>query len=377
MSEVGDDRAGRAARAAVIAAYVVACLEVVLMSTPFAAYFYGVYSPVLSILKASPNLLWLDEFFLSHISEPRSPLLQILKRGGVVLAAVGLLSFLTHAAYLYWVRFRHGAVATRLLYAWVRHPQYLALMVAGVGLTLMWPRFLGVVLLLLMCVTYDALARFEERRMTARHADAYERYAGRRARFVPGGPGERLSRLLFGWLPGKRLRVGFAWVCVWALSLAAAFTLRGHSVGQLTTIVLPESPSTLFLAFDAPDGDAARRAAIDALRVSSGDATARGSSSIVYLVWEKKLLRHFLIDGGVAQASVGLDSIPDAGHYAVLADVRVPRDGGARTDPRTALTLRAVRSLRSVLCVATDRTSPHEISSGSLRIHAHASLPVL
>lgn len=368
------DGVERAATATVIGVYVVACLEVAVMSTPFAAYFYGVYSPVLTLFEASPNLRWLDAFFMSHISHPDSVLLTVLKKSGIVLAAVGLLSFLTHALYLYWVRFRHRRVATRLLYAWVRHPQYVALMVAGAGLAIIWPRFLSVVLLLVMCVTYDALARLEERRMVERHGDDYSGYAAHKGRFLPGGPGERLSRILLGWLPGKQWRVAFSWAGVWAISLSAAFLLRGHSVGQLTTFVLSASPDTLYLAFDAPDAAVARGAAED-VSIATREVAPCSSRTLVYLIWEKKRLRHFLIDGGVAQDCVRLDAIPDADHYVVLSDVEAPGHPGTRA----ALRLSAVRTLRRVICVSAnpDGGSTWRFFAESLVTLPHASLPVL
>ena len=151
-------------------------------------------------------MIWLSDFFIPHLSTPKSSLFLILTRAPRYLLHIGLASFVVHIAYLYWIKFVKKRVATRLLYRYVRHPQYLSFAVAGVGLVFHWPRFINVILFFLMLFAYYALARSEEARMERRHGEAYRTYKQKTAMFFPGRAGERVMGVTFGWLPQTPLR---------------------------------------------------------------------------------------------------------------------------------------------------------------------------
>ena len=144
---------------AALGVYGLAILEIAVMSTPFAAFYYSLTAPLLSFVVESPRLVWLSEFFITHLSEPEAPLLILIKNLISLLAPLGLAGFTVHAIYLYWMKFARRTVATHLLYAWVRHPQYACWIVAGAGLTVMWPRFANLLLWIFMGAAYYALAR--------------------------------------------------------------------------------------------------------------------------------------------------------------------------------------------------------------------------
>jgi hypothetical protein len=139
-------------------------------------------------------------------------------------------------------------VATRGLYRYVRHPQYLALRGWGVGMSILWPRFIVLATLSVMCLLYDFLARDEERRMLALFGEAYARYQRETGRFVPRAiesPFAFVARLA----PNRAGRGMVAAVLVIALVLGAGFlcravTLRSlpfASVRNLTLVpILPE-----------------------------------------------------------------------------------------------------------------------------------------
>ncbi len=57
--------------------YAAATLEMIIMVTPFAAYFYSVYTPLLHGLEASAATAWLPQFFLPHLLVPRHGLQQL------------------------------------------------------------------------------------------------------------------------------------------------------------------------------------------------------------------------------------------------------------------------------------------------------------
>jgi protein-S-isoprenylcysteine O-methyltransferase Ste14 len=76
-------------------------------------------------------------------------------------------------------------VATHGFYAVIRHPQYTGLILAGLGLTILWPRFLTLEFLALMVFLYFLLARDEEQRMLRAHPEAYPAYQQRTGMFWP------------------------------------------------------------------------------------------------------------------------------------------------------------------------------------------------
>ena len=145
--------------------YFVIALEVLIMISPFAAFFYAVFNPVLLFLARWPESRWLAAFFLPHMVLPPGLFLKAIRVAGSVLFVGGTLIFLVCAGQVYSGKlFRRGPVSGGL-YRWIRHPQYLALSLAGLGLAILWPRFLTIVLWTVMVGLYVLLARDEERRM--------------------------------------------------------------------------------------------------------------------------------------------------------------------------------------------------------------------
>jgi protein-S-isoprenylcysteine O-methyltransferase Ste14 len=84
---------------------------------------------------------------------------------------------------------RRGVLAVRGPYGVVRHPQYLGLLVAGLGLLLLWPRPEGLLPLGILAVTLWLLACREEVRMEQDLGCVWRAYAYGRPAFLP-----RLSR---------------------------------------------------------------------------------------------------------------------------------------------------------------------------------------
>ena len=56
-------------------AYILIVVEIIIMISPFALYFYSVYGPVLNFFSSAPSLGWLTEFFLPHMTFPADPLI--------------------------------------------------------------------------------------------------------------------------------------------------------------------------------------------------------------------------------------------------------------------------------------------------------------
>jgi protein-S-isoprenylcysteine O-methyltransferase Ste14 len=193
-----------AARGALVLSFIVA-LEAAIMISPFAFYFYAVFNPFLLALDRSPLTRWLTAFFLPHMVAPPNGVLAIIRVAGSVFLVVGMTIFLSCAAQVYLGKLLKRGVATRGLYALIRHPQYAGLGLAALGLAILWPRFLTLVLLATMLFLYYILARDEERRMTKRFGEGYEAYRRRTGMFLPRfmekvwtGHGKQPQRLSLG-----------------------------------------------------------------------------------------------------------------------------------------------------------------------------------
>lgn len=380
MAKRNVDRLSRLAALSTLGVYLLAILEIAVMSTPFAAYYYAAYSPVLGLLQRSPYTGWLSAFFVTHFSKPDSVFLSGVLIAGRVSAYGGLLLFVVHAVYLYWIKFAKKAVAARLLYAYVRHPQYTCLMVAGLGLAIMWPRFLNLILFIAMAAAYFVLVRVEESRMLARHGSGYRDYAGGKPMFLPGNPGGRLAGTLFGWAPAGRMRKSLVAAAVLSSVMASSCGLRAYSVASLRTYHPPGLPNTLVVALDPPDAVDVADIASRAARAGAVADGAENASKLLYLVWDAKRLRHLLIDAGIRRDTFEQVRIPRARVFMVTASVR---EFGASQPPaildesEAALSVRFLRRLENIYFQPTESQTWSALSLPDGAALGHAALPVL
>jgi uncharacterized membrane protein len=163
---------------------------------------------------------------------------------GRTLFSLGIIAFLIGAFQIYVAKIRRKGVVTGILYRWIRHPQYLFLAIAGLGLLLFWPRFFILFLYVSMLFIYYLLARHEEQRMLAQHGESYRAYMDRTAMFLPGNPGGKIFRLLFGWSNSKGLALGLAYTFMLALSIVGAFGLRSYTISKTSIVKIPEKRLT-------------------------------------------------------------------------------------------------------------------------------------
>jgi len=231
-------------RGSVAVFYLLIGLEILIMISPFAAYFYAGYGPLLDLLYAFPATAWLTGFFLPHAVVSKSEVLNFINGFGRTLFSLGIIAFLIGAIQIYSAKFRRKGVVTGILYRWIRHPQYLFLAIAGLGLLLFWPRFFILVLYVTMMFVYYLLARHEERRMLAQYGDSYRAYVQRTAMFIPGEPGRMIFGALFGWMKPKDMALALAFVSSLALFVAIAFVLRSYTISKISMLHVPEKQLT-------------------------------------------------------------------------------------------------------------------------------------
>ncbi len=210
-----------------IVLYFVIAFEVLIMISPFAGFFYAVFNPILLQLAASPATRWLSAFYLPHMVLPESRLLIFIRVMGSILFVGGMAIFLVCAAQIYTAKFRKKGAVLGGLYSVIRHPQYLALCAAGLGLSILWPRFLTLVLWLLMIVVYVVLAKDEERRMLNAHRETYQAYMQKTGMFLP----QSVERLL---APSSLLLKAVLIIAFAAITLGSAAALRAYTIHTLT-----------------------------------------------------------------------------------------------------------------------------------------------
>jgi protein-S-isoprenylcysteine O-methyltransferase Ste14 len=228
-----------------LALYFVIAFEVLIMISPFAGFFYSVFNPVLLDLASRPSTRWLSAFYLPHMVLPQNWLLQFIRVMGSVLFVVGMVTFFVCAGQIYFAKFTRKGAVLGGLYAYIRHPQYLALGIAGLGLSILWPRFLTVVLWLVMASVYYFLAKDEERRMLNAHEVTYRSYMDKTGMFLPRGlekyltPSSTSGKVVFA--------IGLA-----AIVIGTAFFLRMYTIKQLT--LWTKAPNVVGIAILPEDG---------------------------------------------------------------------------------------------------------------------------
>jgi protein-S-isoprenylcysteine O-methyltransferase Ste14 len=247
-------------RAGALLLLAIPALEVLIMISPFAGFFYASlqFEPILGLLSRSPWTAWLDGFFLNHALVTASLLLEWHQKAGLVLMGLGLAGFLVSAAQLYGNKILGRGVATGLLYRFVRHPQYLCLGVAGWGLLTQWPRFLLLGIWVTMLFLYAGLARFEEQRMAARFGEAYRCFANTRGAFLPGSPVRRFFQATFGKLRPRALGWAVAYVVCLGLTFSLGFALRAYTRASVATLSRPEHRTVVMSAWPKPESWMAR-----------------------------------------------------------------------------------------------------------------------
>jgi len=236
-----------------ILAYCLIGIEIIIMISPFALYFYSVYAPILNLLGSSRLTSWTTEFFLPHMVFLDDPVILAISYLQVLLV-IGLVLFLMAAVPLYWGRFTGRGVVTFSFYAKIRHPQYLFLAISGFGLLLYWPRFIILIFFVSMLYVYYILARNEEWRMKNEAPGVYEKYMADIPMFLPGEPGGKLYALLFGWIKPKWFGILVSYILALSMAIVAAVGIRSYTVTKLP-VVKTEGQVALLPVFERSPGE--------------------------------------------------------------------------------------------------------------------------
>ena len=216
--------------------YLLIAFEFFYMASPFAAYLYAVYGPGLDWLQGSPWTSWTVRFFLPHVvSETRSAFIDAHETIGFVLFGGGVVGFAIGAFQVYRAKLKRSDAVMGGLYRYIRHPQYLALIVASIGMVFVWPRYLVLVATVTVIFIYIGLAKVEER-ICLGQFPGYADYMRRTGPFLPRQLSPRWS------LPARTrpvIRVA-AWLVAYAavlgVALILALGLRAHALSSFYRI---------------------------------------------------------------------------------------------------------------------------------------------
>ncbi|VWC92630.1 isoprenylcysteine carboxyl methyltransferase [Burkholderia contaminans] len=90
---------------------------------------------------------------------------------------------------------RSRELATTGPYAWIRHPQYVGLVVIMLGFLLQWPTLVTLLMFPVLVIVYVRLALQEERDTEEQFNEGWRKYAARTPRFVPNLFGDHSGSL--------------------------------------------------------------------------------------------------------------------------------------------------------------------------------------
>ncbi len=212
--------------------FVVVAFEIMIMISPFAFFFYSVFNPIFSWLGQFAATRWLTSFFLPHMILPPTIFLKFIRVSGSVLFIIGTVAFVVCALQVYLGKLFKWGIADKGLYRFIRHPQYLALGIWGIGMSILWPRFMVLASLSLMLVLYYFLANDEERRMKGRYGESYAKYMDSVGMFLPKSI-ERFFSFLGRVIPQRSLRYAVIPVLIVIAVLGSGFILRAITLHSL------------------------------------------------------------------------------------------------------------------------------------------------
>ncbi|MGD0274754.1 MAG: isoprenylcysteine carboxylmethyltransferase family protein [Syntrophales bacterium] len=179
------EKATRVSAFACIVIFFIVALEIMIMISPFAFFFYSVFNPIFSWLDQFSSTRWLTSFFLPHMILPPTIFLKTVRISGSVFFIIGAIVFAVCALQVYLGKLFKWGIADKGLYKYIRHPQYLALGIWGIGMSILWPRFIVLATLSAMFVLYYILAKDEEKRMSTLYGESYRAYVEKTGMFIP------------------------------------------------------------------------------------------------------------------------------------------------------------------------------------------------
>lgn len=279
--------------------YALIALEVIIMITPFAVYFYSFYAPILNILDSTPITSWLTAFFLPHIALTNNFFLLFLSFFGPALFFIGLGTFFICASQVYYVKLAKKGVVTRGLYSSIRHPQYLGLAISGMGLVLFWPRFIILALYVSMIFVYYLLAKNEEERMERAYPEAYREYVSKTpSMFLPLKLEKFLHKAPESWKSASALFV--IYLIVLAGAFGVGFGLREYAKSQVPIIYKDNIAAISLTPIDKAKMERNLEIALADEKIAS--RLSKENTYVIYMLPSDYMMQHIIVENPMTES---------------------------------------------------------------------------
>lgn len=217
--------------------YVMIFFEMFYMATPFAVFFYSVYGAPLKWLNSNPITSILVQPILPHFSQSGSIMVNTLLFISWPLMGAGLIIFFIGFVQIYWAKLRKKGAVLGGIYKYIRHPQYVAWSVFGLGMAIFWSRMIVLILFVTMLFVYYILAKIEERECLEKYGDSYREYMTNTGRFFPLGARSKeinCEKAPKGKVTKIKILIG-AYVTSLTLVVLVGLYLRSYSISSLST----------------------------------------------------------------------------------------------------------------------------------------------
>ncbi len=273
-----------------IVLYFIIGFEILIMISPFAGLFYSVFTPFLLEVAKYPATRWLSAFYLPHMVVPPDAFLKFIRVMGSVFFVSGIAMFFICAFQVYTNKFLKRGTALKGIYSIIRHPQYVGLVSAGIGLSILWPRFLTVVLWLVMILLYYFLSKDEERRMMNQYPETYSAYMEKTGMFLPK---KIESRVAPSGVSGKIAM----FVLIATFTIGSVFFLRYYTIRHLP---LWTSPNVVAFALMPDDTQKMERKMNDVLSMPDVKTRLKADEKyLVYFIPTDYIMQGLIADTGV------------------------------------------------------------------------------
>jgi hypothetical protein len=213
---------------------------------------------------------------------------------GSILFVAGAVTFTICALQVYLGKILRWGIADRGLYRIIRHPQYLALGLWGIGMSILWPRFLVLASLSIMFILYYYLAKDEERRMLRLFGDSYRRYMEHTGMFLPHRVEGRVSFPL-GSIRNSALKYVAVTLGIPIIVIGSGFLLREITLASL----LMDSRGNVTLVSILPEDDTLSQKVIEEFSPGSG-----GQTQLPFLKTDKDYLGYVMPPDYVMQGMI-------------------------------------------------------------------------
>lgn len=266
--------------------YLLIGFEIIYMISPFGIYYYSIYGKGLNFLIDNSITSWLGSFFLPHIVETSSFILNIYKDIGWTLAVIGFLAFLAGAGQIYLNKLSKKSAVTGGIYKYIRHPQYISLAICSFGLLLVWPRYLVLITFIMMLFAYYFLAKVEEKECEEKFGKSYTDYLNITNMFLPFSIpfADKLHGLPKSGIT-RKLAIVTLFILVLSGSIYLADGLQKYSIEKLYTSYSDNSATISITEMEQDDMDKIVEIALSDIEVQNKLESVKEGSNTIFLIY--------------------------------------------------------------------------------------------